>query len=92
MLCCSLKVSQLPIVWRYGETHPKHINSVYLLQKKAKWIINRSDYYKPTNRLFIKLHALIFYDLVDLCTALIMYKAQNNLFPGRIQRLFQRYV
>lgn len=45
--------------------------------------------HKPTMQLFIKLHALKCYYSVHLNTALVIYKAQNNLPPNCIQRLNQ---
>ncbi len=58
-----------------------------MLQKKAIGIVKRVDYYKPTNKLLIHLHALRFVDLVDLYT--LMNKVYNNLLPNSIRRLFK---
>jgi len=44
-----------------------------MLQVEAIRIANGSDHYEATNGIFIKLLALIFYDLFELRTALIMY-------------------
>ncbi len=51
-----------------GHTHKTNLNSIYMLQKKANRIVKRVDYYEPTNKLFINLHALKLVDLVDLYT------------------------
>ncbi|HAX73374.1 MAG TPA: hypothetical protein DCY20_07610 [Firmicutes bacterium] len=59
-----------------------------MLQKRAIRIIKNFDYYEPTNKLFNKLHALKFVDLVDFYTAQVMYKVYNNVLPNCIQRLF----
>ncbi len=40
------------------------------------------------NTLFLKSHTLKFRDLVKFKTALIMFKARNNLYPDNIQKLF----
>ena len=48
-----------------------------------------ADHYEPTNPLFIKLHTSKFCDLIDLETAEMIYRAQNNLPSGYIQRLFE---
>ncbi len=37
---------------------------------------------------FLKSHALIFRDLVELKSAVIMYKARNNVLPGNVQNMF----
>ena len=51
-------------------------------------IIDRSDYYEPTNKLFVKYNTLKFHDTVTQKTALLAYKAQQRLLPGCIQELF----
>lgn len=53
-----------------------------MIQKRAIGIVTRLDYYEPTNALFTNLHAFKFCDLVDLKTAQIVYKIQNNLLPN----------
>lgn len=52
------------------------------MQRRAIRIVYQSDYYGPTNALFI-LHALKFSDLFHLKTAQIMYKAQNRIKGNR---------
>ena len=90
LLYCSLvlpHISYCVEVW--GNNYKTLINPIFLLQKKAIRIICKSDYYAPTNPLFIELKILKLADLVELNTALVMYKAHNNLLPCCIQELFQ---
>ena len=67
----------------WGNIQNQHKPS-FMLQKKAIRTVNRSDYYEPTNVLFINLHTLKFGDLVYLKAAQIMYEAQDNLLPNRL--------
>ena len=60
-----------------------------MLQKKAIRIINLSDYYAPTNPLFIESRTLKLEDLVTLNSTVIMYKAHNRLLPSCMQELFK---
>ena len=90
LLYCSLvlpHISYCVEVW--GNNYKTVINPIFLLQKKAIRIVSKTDYYSPTNPLFIELKTLKLLDLVDLNTALLMYKAHNHLLPVCIQSLFQ---
>ena len=73
-------------VW--GNNYKTVIQPIFILQKKAIRIASHSDYYAPSNPLFLQLHTLKLQDLVDLNTAIIMYKAKNELLPTCIQELF----
>lgn len=61
----------------WGNTYKSNINKIYLLQKKAIRIANKVNYTASTNSLFVKQKALKFFDLVELNTAVVMYKAYN---------------
>lgn len=62
-----------------GDSYAKqNTNPFFMLQKKAIRIANISDNYEPTKAVFIKLHTLKCCNLVDLYTAQMTYKAQNN--------------
>ena len=74
-------------MWRYGETQKKHLSNCHTTEESCKNC--KPDNYNPTDALFINLHALKFYDLVNLKTAQIIYKEQNSLLPNCIQRLFE---
>ena len=91
MLYCSCilpYISYCVEVW--GNTYKTSTTPVFLLQKRAIRIVNKATYREPTNQLFIKLKALKFKDLVDLKTAQLMYRANNNLLPENIQKIFQK--
>ena len=90
ILYCSLILPYLTYcveVW--GNTYKTIIKPIYMLQKKAIWIVNQSDYLSPTNPLFIQTKTLKLEDLVDFNTAKIMYKAHNNILPPSMQELFK---
>lgn len=62
---------------------------IFMLQRKAIRIVNHTDYYEPTNPLFLRLYPLKLEDLVNLNTAAFMYKAHNNTLPCCVQELFE---
>lgn len=74
-------------VW--GNNYKTITNPIFLLQKKAIRIATQSDYHAPSNPLFIKLNTLKFQEIVELNTAIVMYKAHNHLLPCCIQELFR---
>ena len=46
------------------------------------------DYQHPSNALFIELHVLKLHDLIELRTAMIMYKAKTGCLPVNLQTMF----
>lgn len=57
-----------------------------MLQRKAIRIVNQADYYEPSNPLFIRLYTLKLEDLVNLNTAVIVYKAHTSMMcPGAVR-------
>ena len=89
ILYCSLVLPYMSYcveVW--GNNYKTAIKPIFLLQKKAIRIVSKSDYYAPTNSLFIDLYTLKLQDIVELNTAIIMYKAYNHLLPTCVQELF----
>ena len=73
----------------WGNTYKTIIKPIVILQKRAIRIINKTDYYHPTNKLFMNSNLLKFNDLVEFKIAKIMYKIINNKFPDCVQNLFQ---
>ena len=73
-------------VW--GNTYSSNIKNVYILQKKAVRIVCNVDYQHPSNVLFIELHVLKLHDLIELRTAMIMYKAKTGCLPVNLQTMF----
>jgi len=65
----------------WGNTYKTTIKPILLLQKRAIRLINKTDYYHPTNKLFINSNLLKFYDLVEFKIAKIMFKIINNKCP-----------
>ena len=74
-------------VW--GNTYKSHLESLFILQKRAIRIIANSGYLEHTNQLFIKSHTIKLYDLIELRTVQLMYKARNRLLPEQLQKRFQ---
>ena len=54
-------------------------------------LIGRAKRLDHTSCLFSELRILKVQDIVEIQTALIMYKANNNLLPVNIQKLFTLY-
>ena len=52
-------------------------------------IVCNVDYQHPSNVLFIELHVLKLHDLIELRTAMIMYKANTGCLPVNLQTLFR---
>lgn len=72
----------------WGNTYKSRTTPVFLLQKKVIRLITQSPYNTPTNPLFIQLKTLKCYDLVDLCTAKLIYKAKQQTLPQSLQAMF----
>ena len=65
----------------------KHKQCGYIA-KKAVRIVCNVDYQHPSNVLFIELHVLKWHDLIELGTAMIMYKAKTGCLPANLQTMF----
>ena len=52
----------------------------------------RGKHLDHTNPMFYKMHALKSFDLINLKTAVVMYKAYNNMLPVNLQNLFVHFV
>ena len=57
-------------------------------QKNAVRIVCNVDYQHPSNVLFMDLHVLKFHDLIELRTAMIMYKTKTGCLPDNLQTMF----
>ena len=64
------------------EAYDTNTDLIFILQKRAIRIVNKTTYREPTNPLFIKLNALKFKDLVDFKTIQIMYRVKNQQLPN----------
>ena len=62
---------------------------MYILQKKAVRIVCNVDYQHPSNVLFIELHVLKLHELIELRTAMIMYKTNTGSLPVNLQTMFR---
>ena len=58
-----------------------------MLQQKAVRIVCNVSYINQSNVLFLELHVLKVFDLIELKTAVIMYKAHNKYLPVNLQKL-----
>ena len=61
---------------------------LFLKQKKVIRIICKAKYHDHTNVLFEKLQVPKLFDIVELKTAILMFKAFHNLLPLNLQKLF----
>ena len=52
-----------------------------MLQKKAVRIVCNASYLHQSNLLFLDLHVLKVFDLIEPKTAMIMYKAHKKYLP-----------
>ena len=67
----------------------EHVKNMYnYIAKKAVRIVCNVDYQHPSNVLFIELHVLKLHDLIELRTAMIMYKAKTGCLPVNLQAMF----
>ena len=76
-------------VW--SNTYVTNLNRLVLLQKKVVRFICRVKRLDHTSFLFSELRVLKVPDIVEVRTALIMYKANNYLLPVNIQNFFTLY-
>ena len=89
-LYCSLflpYINYCSEIW--GNTYKTNLRSILLLQKRAVRIIENVNRFHNTHSLFLKLKVMKFYDLIEYKTAIIMYKAKNEVLPENIQKLFK---
>uniref|UniRef100_A0A8C6UW15 Reverse transcriptase domain-containing protein n=4 Tax=Neogobius melanostomus TaxID=47308 RepID=A0A8C6UW15_9GOBI len=75
-------------VW--GNNYKSSLHPLVILQKRAVRIIHKVGYYDHTNILFLQSKLLKMHDLVDFSTAQLLFKANKNVLPARIQMLFAR--
>ena len=71
----------------WGNTYKTNTNCVYVLQKKVLRIVCNVDNQYHSNVLFKELCIPKLFDIIELKTAMIMYKANNKMLPLNIQRL-----
>ena len=67
------------IIW--GNTYTSYMDKIYLLQKRAIRIITKSEYLAPSRPLFVKMHILPIFQLIQLNIRIFMFKFQNGLLP-----------
>ena len=60
-----------------------------ILQKKAVRIVCNVVYQHPSDVFFIELHVLKLHDLIELRTAMIMYKANTGCLPNYVSHEFR---
>ena len=72
----------------WGNTFEKNLSKIFLKQKRIIRMISKAHFREHTNPLFKKLKILKLNDLIKLRTAIVMYKANNNILPKNLQSLF----
>lgn len=72
----------------WGNNYKTAILPICLLQKRAVRIVHKVGYRDHTNALFLQSKLLKFVDIVNVQTALFMYKAHHQQLPLNIQKCF----
>ena len=76
----ALKLMQNRYVYATVSSQQKtNINCVYVLQKNVLRIVCNVDYRYHSNELFKELRILKLFDIIELKTAMIMYKANKTV-------------
>ena len=91
ILYCSLALPYMSYcaeIW--GNTYRTNVLPVFIKQKRLLRIVCRAKRFDHTTPLFYKMHALKLFDLIKLKTAVVMFKAYNNMLPVNLQKLFVR--
>lgn len=86
ILQCSIVLPNLITVQKFGEITTT-VQSI--LQKRAMRVIHNACYLDHTHLLLLQSKLLKFTDIVKFQTAQIMGKANYNLLPQNIQKLFR---
>ena len=79
MYCCEI----------WGNTYRTNIESTILLQKKCIRIVCGKGRLDHTNMLFYDQKLLKFINVIELKTAILMYKAYNYILPDTLQYYFE---
>ena len=88
MSMCSLILSYLSYACEiWGNTYKTKLNCLYLLQKRTMRIIDGVHFRDHTNDIFAKYSCLKLFDIIDLKTLMIVYKAKHRLLPENLQCL-----
>ena len=76
-------------VW--SNTYATNVQCLVILQKRAIRLLCGAKRLDHTTMLFYKLHILKVPDIVELKTAINMFKAFHNLLPLNVQHFFNIY-
>ena len=77
-------------VW--GNKYKTHIQSLFILQKRAIRICLNTNYKCHTKPLFYQLRSLNVFDIIDLNSLVFMYKAFHNLLPTNSLSYFKKLM
>ena len=72
----------------WGNTNESNINRIFLKQKRVIRIICRANFYDHTNPLFKKLNILKLKDLIELRSAIFLFKASCQTLSKKLQLIF----
>ena len=73
----------------WGNTYESNLNKLFLKQKRVIRIINKATFYAHTTLLFKKLNVLKLKDLIELKTAIFMYKVYTKSLPRNLLEKFE---
>ena len=87
-LYCTLILPYLSYcIENWGNTHESNLSKILLKQKRVIRIISRAKYYDHTNPLFKKLKILKLKDLIELRSAIFIYRANCHTLPKNLQSI-----
>ena len=72
----------------WGNTYETNLNKLFLKQKRVIRIINKTTFTAHTNILFKQLKVLKLKDLIQMKTALFMYKVSKKSLPSNLLAMF----
>jgi hypothetical protein len=73
----------------YGASHPKLLEPISILQRKAIRLVHRSNYNAHTDQLFRSSGIIKFEDIVKLDQIIFMRQYSNNLLPSSFNNFFK---
>ena len=74
----------------WGNGSGNSVKKICSMQNKAIAVISNCKKFSHTTPLYVKYNTLKFADIVQMHTCLLAFKANNNMLPHNLQRLFSK--